>query len=100
MQSLLMGHDVLHNVNSQTPDFYLNIKIKIEKGEAVKPQKYVKGVTPQYGLNEKAKCSLCKDIIESNDLKFHTPEYGIICKHCWSEEMGKIIERYPIHDRS
>ena len=49
-----------------------------------------------YQLKEAIRCEKCKDPFEHNDVKIDTPKYGIICKHCWSSEMGKLVEEHPI----
>jgi len=51
-----------------------------------------------YQLKEATRCEKCKDPFGPNDVKIDTPKYGIICKHCWSSDMGTIVEEHPISD--
>jgi len=49
-----------------------------------------------YQLKEAIVCEKCKAPFGPNDIKIDTPKYGVICKHCWSSEMGKVVEEHPI----
>jgi len=49
-----------------------------------------------YQLKEANRCEKCKEPFGPNDIKIDTPKYGVICKHCWSSEMGTIVEEHPI----
>jgi hypothetical protein len=49
-----------------------------------------------YQLKEANTCEKCKIPFGPNDIRIDTPKYGVICKNCWSSEMGKIVEEHPI----
>lgn len=41
-------------------------------------------------------CALCDDELGHDDIKIDTPKYGKICRSCWTEKAGEIVEKHPI----
>lgn len=49
-----------------------------------------------YQLKDANTCEKCNEQFDPNDIKIDTPKYGVICKQCWSSDMGPFVEKHPI----
>jgi len=43
-------------------------------------------------------CEECQKGFKKGDIKIDTPKHGKLCKECWSEKAGALVDKHPIFD--